>query len=160
MKGKKAAKSIIYNAIILAIGLIMIYPLVWMIMSSFKETNIIFKTAGQLIPKNGYWIITLMAGKVRRSIIRTILFKFPVHCGSGYHRNHCFIRVGRIWIFSLSISRERDFVRSDVGIYDASGTGFDDSAVFMVSETGLGRKLFTVDCSVFFCNSGILRIPD
>lgn len=51
MKGKKAAKSIIYNAIILAIGLIMIYPLVWMIMSSFKETNIIFKTAGQLIPK-------------------------------------------------------------------------------------------------------------
>ena len=27
MKGKKAAKSIIYNAIILAIGLIMIYPL-------------------------------------------------------------------------------------------------------------------------------------
>ena len=89
-----------------------------------------------------------------------ILFKFPVQCGSGYHRNHCFIRVGRIWIFSLSISRERDFVRSDVGIYDASGTGFDDSAVFMVSETGLGRKLFTVDCSVFFCNSGILRIPD
>lgn len=53
MKGKKAAKSIIYNAIILAIGLIMIYPLVWMIMSSFKETNTIFKTAGQLIPKNG-----------------------------------------------------------------------------------------------------------
>ena len=55
MKGKKAAKSIIYNAIILAIGLIMIYPLVWMIMSSFKETNIIFKTAGQLIPKK--WVL-------------------------------------------------------------------------------------------------------
>ena len=39
----------------LAIGLIMIYPLVWMIMSSFKETNIIFKTAGQLIPKK--WVL-------------------------------------------------------------------------------------------------------
>lgn len=55
MKGKKVAKSIIYNAIILAIGLIMIYPLVWMIMSSFKETNSIFKTAGQLIPKK--WVL-------------------------------------------------------------------------------------------------------
>ena len=55
MKGKKAAKSIIYNAIILSIGVIMIYPLVWMIMSSFKETNIIFKTAGQLIPKK--WVL-------------------------------------------------------------------------------------------------------
>ena len=62
MKGKKAAKSIIYNAIILAIGLIMIYPLVWMIMSSFKETNIIFKTAGQLIPKK--W------GGRRRHLVR------------------------------------------------------------------------------------------
>jgi len=29
----------------------MIYPLLWMIMSSFKESNTIFTTAGQLIPK-------------------------------------------------------------------------------------------------------------
>ena len=50
MKGKRLAKLIIYNAIILMIGLIMIYPLIWMLMSSFKETNTIFKTAGQLIP--------------------------------------------------------------------------------------------------------------
>lgn len=28
----------------------MLYPLVWMVMSSFKETNTIFSTAGQLIP--------------------------------------------------------------------------------------------------------------
>lgn len=77
MKGKKAAKSIIYNAIILAIGLIMIYPLVWMIMSSFKETNIIFKTAGQLIPKNGYWIITLMAGKVSEEYHSDDSFQIP-----------------------------------------------------------------------------------
>lgn len=29
----------------------MIYPLLWMVMSSFKETNTIFTTAGQLIPE-------------------------------------------------------------------------------------------------------------
>ena len=33
------------------IGIIMIYPLIWMIMSSFKETGTIFTTAGSLIPE-------------------------------------------------------------------------------------------------------------
>ena len=77
MKGKKAAKSIIYNAIILAIGLIMIYPLVWMIMSSFKETNIIFKTAGQLIPKK--WVLDnyIMAGKVSEEYHSDDSFQIP-----------------------------------------------------------------------------------
>ena len=32
-------------------GLVMIYPLIWMVMSSFKETNTIFATAGSLIPE-------------------------------------------------------------------------------------------------------------
>lgn len=32
------------------LGLIMVYPLIWMVMSSFKETNTIFATANQLIP--------------------------------------------------------------------------------------------------------------
>ena len=30
----------------------MVYPLLWMVMSSFKETNTIFTTAGSLIPQN------------------------------------------------------------------------------------------------------------
>lgn len=33
-------------------GIIMIYPLLWMIMSSFKESNTIFSTARSLIPEN------------------------------------------------------------------------------------------------------------
>jgi multiple sugar transport system permease protein len=51
MKNKKLGGTIIYHVIVCAIGLIMIYPLVWMIMSSFKETNTIFATAESLIPK-------------------------------------------------------------------------------------------------------------
>lgn len=43
--------GIVYHVIVCGLGLIMIYPLVWMIMSSFKESNTIFITAGQLIPK-------------------------------------------------------------------------------------------------------------
>lgn len=43
--------KICYHVIVCGLGLVMIYPLIWMLMSSFKETNTIFITAGQLIPK-------------------------------------------------------------------------------------------------------------
>ena len=48
---EKTVRSIVYNAVVLVVGLIMIYPLLWMVMSSFKDTNTIFTTATQLIPE-------------------------------------------------------------------------------------------------------------
>lgn len=51
MKKARIHRKIIYHVIVTIFGLIMIYPLVWMIMSSFKDTNTIFTTAGQLIPE-------------------------------------------------------------------------------------------------------------
>lgn len=51
MKKKKNIGNIIYNVIICFFGLIMIYPVVWMVMSSLKDTSTIFTTAGSLIPE-------------------------------------------------------------------------------------------------------------
>lgn len=51
MKTKRMIGKICYHVIVCGLGLVMIYPLIWMLMSSFKETNTIFITAGQLIPK-------------------------------------------------------------------------------------------------------------
>lgn len=51
MKKKQRVQKIIYYILVTVIGLIMIYPLLWMIMSSFKETNTIFLTANSLIPE-------------------------------------------------------------------------------------------------------------
>lgn len=51
VKAKKRIGTICYHIIVCGFGLVMIYPLVWMVMSSFKETNTIFTTAGQLIPE-------------------------------------------------------------------------------------------------------------
>ena len=50
-KRKHIVGTTLYHAMILLIGLMMVYPLIWMVMSSFKETNTIFTTAGSLIPK-------------------------------------------------------------------------------------------------------------
>lgn len=51
MKKSRKITVVIYHILVCGIGLIMVYPLAWMIMSSFKETNTIFATAGSLIPE-------------------------------------------------------------------------------------------------------------
>lgn len=50
MKTRQRVLDTIYHVLVFIGALVMIYPLVWMIMSSFKETSTIFATAGQLIP--------------------------------------------------------------------------------------------------------------
>ena len=52
MKEKRVVKKAVYHVIVFVIGIIMIYPLIWMVMSSFKENSTIFSTAGSLIPEN------------------------------------------------------------------------------------------------------------
>ena len=50
MKAKKRTGTIIYHILVCGFGLLMLYPLFWMFMSSFKDTNTIFTTARSLIP--------------------------------------------------------------------------------------------------------------
>ena len=51
MREKRMVKKVIYHIIVFLIGIVMIYPLIWMVMSSFKEKSTIFTTAGSLIPE-------------------------------------------------------------------------------------------------------------
>jgi len=46
----RRTKTFIYHLLVCIFGLAMIYPLLWMIMSSFKDTSEIFKNADSLIP--------------------------------------------------------------------------------------------------------------
>ena len=50
MTAKKKLTTILYHLLVGSFSLIMIYPLAWMVMSSFKESSTIFTTATQLIP--------------------------------------------------------------------------------------------------------------
>ena len=49
-KNKNLLFGTIYHLCVMAFGLLMLYPLVWMLLSSFKPTNTIINTADQLIP--------------------------------------------------------------------------------------------------------------
>lgn len=42
----------IYHAIVILFGIVMVYPLVWMLMSSFKESSTIINTVNELLPRN------------------------------------------------------------------------------------------------------------
>lgn len=50
-KRRRQIKRLIYHALVLGFGFVMVYPLLWMIFSSFKPTNTIFTTAGELLPR-------------------------------------------------------------------------------------------------------------
>lgn len=49
-KEKRAVVNTLYHLFTLAFACVMVYPLVWMVMSSFKDSNEIFRTAASLIP--------------------------------------------------------------------------------------------------------------
>lgn len=52
MKKKKQLHTILYHVLVCIFGFIMVYPLLWMVMSSFKESSSIFREAYILIPKS------------------------------------------------------------------------------------------------------------
>lgn len=49
-RAKKKAGQTVYHILVCLIGFVMIYPLLWMLMSSFKETSSIFRTVESLVP--------------------------------------------------------------------------------------------------------------
>ncbi len=51
----KRLKWPFYHLVVLGLSIIMIYPVLWLVMSSFKESNLIFETADSLIPKPWTW---------------------------------------------------------------------------------------------------------
>lgn len=50
-KRRKQGKRVLYHALVLGFGFVMVYPLLWMVFSSFKPTTTIFTTAGELLPR-------------------------------------------------------------------------------------------------------------
>lgn len=51
MRKKRKIINIIYHILVSIFGFVMLYPLIWMVMSSLKETSTIFHTATSLIPE-------------------------------------------------------------------------------------------------------------
>ena len=52
VSGKRKIGRVIYHIFCLALCYVMLYPMLWMVFSSFKETGSIFTSAAKLLPEN------------------------------------------------------------------------------------------------------------
>lgn len=48
---KRKVNTVLFHVIVCAIGIVMIYPLIWMFFSSFKESSLVLTTVDQLFPE-------------------------------------------------------------------------------------------------------------
>mgnify|MGYP000895375981 CR=1 FL=1 len=55
MLSKTARKAMLYHPLVTVFTILMLYPVIWLIMSSFKPSNLIFVTADSLIPEPWIW---------------------------------------------------------------------------------------------------------
>ena len=68
-ESEKKNSTIIYHILVCGFGLLMLYPLFWMFMSSFKDTNTIFTTARSLIRILLLWKTMQMDGRDLRGYL-------------------------------------------------------------------------------------------
>ena len=124
MKKKKNNKIILY-IIIVFVGVLMVYPLIWMIMASFKTNSEIFGSV-QLLPDSfsfdsfvngwqgtGQYNYTTYFINTFWLVIPTTLFTVFVFSCCG------------IWIFKVSISGKEDFTWNFDSNFDAAKYGSD-----------------------------------
>lgn len=52
---KRAVPAVLHHALLVAFGLAMIYPLLWMLFGSFKETSDIFSESLLIVPRKFVW---------------------------------------------------------------------------------------------------------
>lgn len=51
MLHKKTINTVLFHVVVCTIGIIMVYPLIWMFFSSFKNSSLVLSTVDQLIPE-------------------------------------------------------------------------------------------------------------
>ena len=154
MKEKRLAGAALYHIIIFAIGIIMVYPLIWMVMSSFKETNTIFTTASSLIPE--HFVTDNYANGWKG---------FAKISFSTFFKNSIFISV----IATIGTIASSAVVAYGFARFKFRGKGILFSAmllsmmlpaqVLMIPQYRLGRFFPSPDCPILLRDPGIFRIP-
>lgn len=91
IKTKKMLSKAGYYIFVSLLAFAMCYPLIWMLCSSFKETNTIFATATSLIPDPFVLKNYPNGWKGFGGISFATFFKNSVCNGAFYHWNRCVV---------------------------------------------------------------------
>ena len=138
-KTKNTISTILRYVVLCAVGVLMFYPMLWMVGASLKADNNEIYSTISFIPKNpsfaayvkGWTATGYSFGK----------FMMNTYCISkgcrdrDLHDHHC------IWLFKISVCRKDLFICS-IDEYTVSSTGsFEYSTVLNVYRSWLGRYL-------------------
>ena len=119
-------RKVFYHTIMCCVSFLMLYPLLWMVFSSFKEENDILLTAKTLIPRKATLVHYIEGWKV---FFQRLLSKFLFSGDSSCDRDDGFLYNCSLRICTNPFSIERVLVRIDDRQYVPSGDGIEDSAV-------------------------------
>ena len=151
---QKIAGKIVYHLLVGIGAFIMVYPLLWMVMSSFKETNTIFDSRAadtKQFTLENYQNGWRGFGKVSFGTFFKIPFSLQLWRRSA---PSCPPLLWHTASHDAAFGKEASVCRN-AGIHDAPGPGTYDSPVLMVSEAGLGWDVSSSDCPLLLCYSGI-----
>ena len=112
IKTKKILSKAGYYIFVSLLAFAMCYPLIWMLCSSFKETNTIFATATSLIPDP------------------FVLKNYPN--GAFHHWNRRIVYGHSVRLCTHSFSRQQNMVQLYAALDDDTVSGVDGPAIYDV----------------------------
>ena len=145
MRAKKRISRIAYHTVVLAVGFVMIYPLLWMVMSSFKESSTIFHTAGQLLPTQPTLENYANGWKGFSHTTFATFFKntfFVAAMGTV----GSIVSSGGLRAFAPALSAAGPAVCAGASHHDAAGADPDDPAIPVVQSIGMDQYIQPAHC--------------
>lgn len=133
MKRKKTFQRVVYHVLVSIVGLFMLYPMIWMVMSSFKETNTIFTTAGQLIPGRITFDNYINGWRGFASVHSASFLRIPLSLPSLPQLERCCPHLSLpIALPDVHLKGRKYYLPQWLASMMASGADPDGTAVFMV----------------------------
>ncbi len=155
MSRRRAVSTTIYHVLMLLVSFLMLYPVLWLIASSFKPNGDIFTTATTLIPDVSTLEHYIKGWQGFGGYTFTVFFKnslfVAILSAIGMTISSALVA---FWSGAHPLQGPQRLVRADDHYDDAARSGHDDPPLCPVQQNGLGRQLSADDRTVFLFASG------
>ena len=135
---------------ILLLGLVMIYPVLWMIAGSFKTDQEIMSGSLNLIPETFQWENYAKGWAGFAGISFLLSLEFVCHLCSFDDRDSSELDLYCLRIIENRFQRKKILVRRHVSNDDDSCTSDFDSAVYYLQSAEFGWDVCAADFTTFF----------
>ena len=155
VSARRRIGTTVYHVLMILVSFLMLYPVLWLVASSFKPNGDIFSTATSLIPKN-FTTRTLhhRLERLRRLHVRQLLCQLSVRGDPLLRRHGHFVGHRGVRAGAHPVQGAQLLVRAHDRHHDAARPGHDDPAFRALQQHGLGRHLSAHDRAQLLCQAG------